>query len=155
MKKLILATLVSFFTFSAMAVDSASLTLQGSIPASVSVSVASTNGNTALDLTQTTDQEVATIQENSNTLNGYTITLTSAGAGNLVHETIGGSQVPYTVKYDGLPFDLSTPQEVKDATTSGVVSDTSAFNVVYNAQNPATLPQGNYTDTVTITITEK
>ncbi|MBL6991990.1 MAG: hypothetical protein ISR65_19560 [Bacteriovoracaceae bacterium] len=65
--------------------DSAQLKLSGEVPQIVSIEVTATSDATNLDLTSSpTDLEVASVVEKSNAGNGYQVTVSSLGEGNLV-----------------------------------------------------------------------
>lgn len=147
MKKLFTALMITTFTFAG---TTAQLNLKGTIGQVVDISISADAGATTLDLTTTaSDLKVADVTEQSNSNTGYSVTVTSANGGNLEHSN--GDQFPYTMKYDGSAVDLSSGSTFTNGTT-GLIDTTKEASVSYTGQAASTLVSGDYTDTVTFTI---
>lgn len=171
MKKLtgviVLMTAVTALAIAQTGATTATLTLQGEVPARISIEVVA--ADVAADLDLTTDQsdlEVATATETSNVRSGYTVTLASANGGRLLGQNIntaGSSNagavenVPYTISYSGSVHDLSNG--------TATLTDVSARNiaggnvrtvpVLLSYTGDANLGADTYQDTLTFTITAK
>jgi hypothetical protein len=148
---------LAFFAFSsaATAATSDTLTLSGTIGATVSVSVAADPNASSLDLETTqSDLLVGVVTENSNAANGYKIRARSANASQIKHST-ASDNVPYTMKYAGggaITLTVSD-QDVKTQSTGGSYSGvTSNVTVSYTGASAGTLTAGTYSDTITFTI---
>lgn len=138
----------------ASAATTGSVVLSGSIPANTSIAVTPTGSYNNLDLTTAAnDLLVANVLEKNNTANGYTVTISSLNAGKLKNGTLG--QITYTAKYNGTNAPLNgTPSSITTQGAQTVPINTSKqLTISYPAQDPNTLMQGSYTDTLTFTIT--
>ncbi len=150
MRKLALVSmLVSATTYGAV---TGTLTLSGSISAVISIVVNPLAAASTLNLTANqTDLAVATVDENSNAVNGYKITASSANNGQIKHATLADN-VGYTMKYDGgSAVTLTTSaQDVKTVGSGGVYADTSNVSISYTGSS--SLTAGAYSDVITFTI---
>ena len=138
---------------SALAATTGSITIQGSVPSTVAITVTGTTGFNTLDLaTNATNQQVASVVEQSNSATGYKVTLASANAGALKNGTIGS--VSYTAQYNSVNVSLSTTAQTVTNTTSAtaVVNVTKPLTVSFTGQAPASMMAGTYSDTLTLTI---
>lgn len=146
--------LLMFMSSVADAATTGTLSLSGTVGATISISVDSSNGNAAaLDLSTTqTTLNIATVTENSNSSSGYTISAKSTNGSSLNHSSLPDN-VPYTIKYaGGSAVTLTTSnQTVKTQATGGVYSGvTSAVTIQYTGTT--SIAAGTYTDTITFTI---
>lgn len=150
MKKLIF--LLSLFSSVAYGATSGSVILTGVVPAVTAIVVVPVSGYNNLDLTTTKiDLIVANVLEVNNTVNGYTVNVSSANAGKL---TNGANEIPYTAKYNGTSFVLQTvPVTI---TTQGsqttVVAALKSVAISYTGAPSENRMQGPYSDTLTFTI---
>lgn len=150
MKFFLLALLVSA---PALAATSGTLLLKGVVPAKLDITVAPTAlaSNLPLDVTQN-NGHVANLTAKWNTINGARVTVTSANGGQLRHTSVANSAIPYTLQAQGIgSFSLSSPHSY-DAAVSGPQSHTRAIGINYTGVPHDQLAQGDYTDTVTFTI---
>lgn len=156
LKKFLLASVVAVgFALTAgpsQAATSDTIQLSSTVAQDCSITVANKDG--VLDIVAgTTNKKIADITENCNETAGYTITISSANAGNL--EGTGalagnaGASIDYTVSYDTVSAgDLAT-----DATLSrsGAVFD-SANGLYVTVGGSSTRLAGSYEDTITVSI---
>lgn len=153
MKKFIgFTSLLVLATGSAMAATTGNLLLKGTVPAvlSISVSPEAVASNLPLDTTQA-DTKVASINEVSNSNTGYNVSISSQNLGKLVHSSVTSSSINYGLKYDSNSVDLSSTDTFTFGTASSVdvIKD---IEISYTGIPHANLIQGDYTDTVTFTI---
>lgn len=143
-----------FASVSAQAASTGTLLLQGTVALVNDIVINAQSGATTLDIVGgETGKLVAVVDETSNNLNGYTIEMSSANSGLLVHTTDSSQSTSYTVSYDGGSSVTlsSTPQTVKNVSSlSGLTTVSSDVNVDVAAN--ATAIAGTYQDTVTISI---
>lgn len=153
MKKLafgILATAV--ISTSAMAATTGDLLLKGTVPALLSITVTPETlaSSLPLDTTQT-DSKVASINEKSNSNTGYQVAISSANLGKLVHESVTSSSINYSITYDGAAVDLANGDSFTFATAAAVDANKDV-DISYTGVPHEQLVQGEYSDTVTFTI---
>lgn len=153
MKLLKVLTIGSLLSVSsAYAATSGTLLLKGTVAPILSIDVQANASATTLDLVNgEPDTVIANVAEQSNAANGYTVTLSSQNAGQLVNQTLNSQVVDYTLTYGGQLYDLSTGDGVftdGNPGTGQVVNKDVSINIVGNN----TLAAGDYTDTVTFTI---
>lgn len=163
-KKYITLTLVLLGTAAVgLAQSSGTLTIQGTVPVTASISVAPLSGYNTLDIVNgVSAQDVANITEKTNDKNGYTVTMTSLNAGAsgnslFLADTAGGTgtdTVPYSLAYNGVPVTFANGSAtLTDATgrtlQAGVVKAL-AVTIAASWVNSAT-----YADTLTFTIAGK
>ena len=153
MKKLALISAI-LLTSSSFAATTGTLLLKGNVPVALSITVnANTGVNDALDLsTSQTDLTVATVNEKSNSITGYKITIQSQNSSVLKNGTL--DSLAYTLKYDGQAVDLSSGNavEAKNSATAAVINTSSDVQISYTGKPAAEMVQGDYTDTLTFTI---
>ncbi|WP_419172873.1 fimbrial protein [Halobacteriovorax sp.] len=144
--------ITSILSTSAMAATTGSLVLKGTVPAIVSITVTpeALASTLPLDTTQA-DSKVATVNEASNSVSGYTVSFQSANSGSLVHESVGSSSIDYDLKYDGADVDLSTTDVFTFPSAASVNVDKD-LTISYTGVPHEDLIQGDYEDTVTLTI---
>lgn len=151
MKKII-GLLLAMSTSMAFAATTGNLLLQGTVPAllSIEVTAEALASSLPLDTTQT-DSKVATVNEKSNSNTGYKVNISSANAGALVHESVASSFINYTITYDGSAVDLANGDEFV-YNTSASVDVNKDIDISYTGVAHENLIEGDYTDTVTFTI---
>lgn len=149
MKLILSLFLLSFSTFAA---TSGTLILSGIIPSIRSITVTPNSVASSLDLSTTqTDLKVATVNEKSNSLLGYKVTITSANLGNLKRS--GGSEVvPYTLKYGGSNAPITSVSGHSVTNLSFPVNVNKDLEVSYTGVVPEATIEGTYSDTLTLTI---
>ncbi len=151
------------------ATDNAALNLTGTVNASVAVTVSGTGAAASLNLGQNateTSLKVADVTELANTSAGYTVTVSSANlaAGGRCTGAAGTACLFNSTANSMVAISLLKGATSKSFTGSSTQwSDTSAVqltalasvaNIAY-AVGATVLPQGNYTETLTFTITSK
>ncbi len=152
MKFITLAVLASL-SFAALAATSDDLKLKGKVPKKLSILVTPDPIALNLDLEASpTALLVASVNEKSNSNSGYKITADSVNDGKLVNQQDSTATVTYTMTYDGTPVNLSTTDEVKNVASAGVYDDNSDVKIAYTGAPHDTRVEGNYTDTITFTI---
>ena len=150
MKFILLALLVSA---PALAATTGTLLLKGVVPQKLDIIVTPTTlaTNLPLDVTQA-NSKVADLTAKWNTINGARVVVSSANAGQLKHTSVTSSVISYTLQ---APFvgtmNLSTPQTY-DAPIAGPQNATQALGINYTGVPHEQLVEGNYTDTITFTI---
>ena len=152
MKKFAFATVLAFGTMSAFGATTGNLLLKGTVPALLSITVTPEALASALPLDTTqTDSKVASINEKSNSNTGYQVAISSSNQGKLVHESVASSFLNYSLKYNGSSVDLANGDSFTYATAASVDADRDV-EISYTGVPHESLVQGNYTDTVTFTI---
>ena len=139
---------------SAYAATTGSIAISGSVPASTALVLTTVSGYNALNLSVTAaNQPVANVQELNNTLNGYTVTLSSQNAGTLKNGTLGS--LAYTARYNNAAVTLSSTAVAitTSGATTAVVNLTKPLTVSYTGVAASDMMQGTYSDTLTFTIT--
>lgn len=146
---LVFGLLLSQAGFSA---TTGNLLLKGTVPELLAITVTpeALASSLPLDTTQT-DSKVATINEQSNSNTGYQVSISSTNLGKLVHESVGSSSINYSLKYDGNTVDLANGDSYTYATSSSVDVDRDV-EISYTGVPHTQLIEGDYTDTVTFTI---
>ncbi len=130
------------------------ITLNGIVPAVVSITVTGVGSFNALTLATTqTDLTVANVIEQSNDSLGYKVTVSSANTGTLKNGAVGS--IAYTAKYNGTSFVLSPTavQVTNQAAQAVVVNATKALAISYTGVPNVSVMSGAYSDTLTFTIT--
>ena len=111
---------------------------------------------TALDLSSNqTDLLVGSVTEESNSNNGYKITVSSLNDGSLLRS--GGAETfSYSMKYDGQSINLAgssnTPVTAKTEGVGGSYNTSSDVTVSYTGVPSANMVAGTYQDTLTLEI---
>ena len=147
----------------ATAQTQASITLQGTVPAILEISVNAEAGINNLDLLQNLNMKIATAVERSNKRAGYTVTVSSANAQTagaaapFFKDSVDASnteQLPYSISYDGTTASFSGGSAVVSNQTTKTTGTGAAKEVrlIYNGADifPS---EGSYADTLTFTIT--
>lgn len=155
MKKLTLAFALAALPTLAIAADTGTLILRGTVAVVNNIAVVPNgNANTTLDIAAgETSKLVASVQETSNNVTGYKINVKSANGSELRNTDDATKKTTYTLSYDaGSAVTLTTSyQQVKNVTSlSGLTVDNSDVNVTVAAY--ASAPAGTYEDTVTFQI---
>jgi len=150
MKNLFLALLL---TSPVWAATTDTLLLKGTVPAVVDIDVVPTTLATTLPLDTTqVNGHVADVVTKWNTLNGARIVVSSANGGQLRHASVTTSVINYTLQAPGVPaFSLASPQTFDDP-VSGPQNIIQALGINYTGVPYDLLVEGDYTDTVTFTI---
>jgi len=131
---------------------SGTLVISGTVPSIISVEVSpeALASNLPLDTTQVSSK-IATINESSNSANGYQVSISSDNLGKLIHETVLTSEINYVLTYGGNTVDLSSGDVFNYlAPESGVDKD---INISYTGTPHESLIEGDYGDTITFSIT--
>lgn len=161
MKKYIALTLALLGTATVGLAQTANgtLTIQGTVVSTVSITVAPLSGYNTLDIVNgVSAQNVANITEKTNDKNGYKVTMTSLNAGAsgsslfLKDTAVGADTVPYSLTYNGVAVTFSSGSSTLTSSASrtvqaGVVKAL-AVTIASSWVNSAT-----YADTLTFTIT--
>jgi hypothetical protein len=151
MKSIVIGSLI-FASSQVFSATTGDLILRGVVPELISISVnaQSVASSLPLDTTQS-DTLVATVNEKSNSNNGYSVAITSANLGNLVHQSVTSSSIAYGLKYDGNVVDLANGDQF-DFNSSASVDATKNIQISYTGVPHESLVEGAYSDTVTFTI---
>lgn len=153
MKTIVSLAVLATLSLSAFAATSDDLKLKGKVPKKLSILVTPDPIALNLDLEASpTALLVASVNEKSNSSTGYKITADSLNDGKLVNQSDNTQTITYSMTYDGNAVDLSTTDEVKTVTTSAVHEDDSDVTIAYTGAPHETRVEGNYTDTITFTI---
>jgi spore coat protein U-like protein len=139
--------------------STASLTLSGTVSRTVSISVTPENNYNSLDLVGgETEKAVAIINERSNDKAGYTVAITSIGAGSTSQAQLrpvtpgNPDTIPYSLKYGGatVAFNLG---HATLTSTSGRTSG-AGTNIVLAVTIPSAggVTADTYSDTLQLTI---
>ena len=135
---------------STFAATSGTLILTGIIPKKVEITVTSKPAASNLDLETTqTNLSVGTLTGKSNVVAGYKISVSSLNSGKLVHTSTPTSFVNYTLRIDTTSVPLSGSGF---ANYSAVGNFTKDVNISYTGVDGYVMTDGNYTDTLTFTI---
>lgn len=134
---------------SAMAASQVEIRLRGVVPAVCTVSVSNTSSN--LNIVQgESGTQIAMVTELCNAVSGYKVSVESANAGRMMPD-LGGAGIAYSLSFDAAAAG-SNGRLVAERAPSGA-----ARQSVLSATLPAS-PQanaGNYSDTVTVSISAK
>lgn len=155
MKKFVTLAVLASLSLSAFAAqtDSDDLKLKGKVPKAVSIIVSPELQAMDLDLRTSPTTRVASVKEISNSVDGYKITVDSINDGELVNQQDNTQSVPYSMTYDGEIVDLTDSNfEVKNVTSGGLINYDSDVFIGYLGKPHEERVSGNYTDTVTFTI---
>jgi len=166
MKQIKLLSAIAILTVSismgAAAQTTASVTLQGSIPAILKIVVTPEPGINSLDLTSDLMMKIATAVEISNKRAGYTVTVSSANAvaastnepffkGIAADNT---DTLPYSITYGGNMAAFSNGAATVSSTTTRTSAAGISNDVVLIFNGTSFFPnEDTYTDTLTFTIT--
>lgn len=152
MKTLLLLSAI-FLSLSTQAATVGTLNLLGTVPKKVEIVVTAKPSASTLDLTTTaTDLSVGTVTGKSNVNAGYKLTIVSANTGKLTNSVASPTlltQVSYTMKLDAASVNLAAPAELS---FTGKAPFTKDVTVSYAGVDAVLYEEGNFTDTVTFTI---
>lgn len=151
MKKIILLA-VALVSSASFAATSGTLLLKGTVPRSLAIVVTPETiaANLPLNVTQS-NTKVAVVNEKSNSNTGYKVSVASANAGKLVHQTVATSSVNYTLRYNSNSVNLVSGQTFTYA-TGGLANVNRNVDISYTGVPHESLVEGQYSDTVTFTI---
>jgi hypothetical protein len=162
MVKLVSLVFFTVFSTSLFAATTGTLTLTGTVPPILEITVTALPAASTLDLSTTTDTAVATVTERSNKKGGYTVTVESANA-----KAMGSAQpffkssdpanadtLSYSITYGGTAVTFAGGTAlVTDSNSRTTGAGTSKeVRVTYTGDF---LYEDTYTDTLTFTITAK
>ncbi|MFO7850162.1 MAG: hypothetical protein R6V67_09405 [Spirochaetia bacterium] len=148
---LAITALLLLSTSAAFAEDTGSITLTGSVPEILKISIA--EEKTDFDLTEVVSgSKVAEVREISNRRTGYRVELESANGSAFAHNEDGNITLDYSLTYGGDEVTFSegtaTISDVSDKTdASGSSKD---LSISYSGEDHLTA--GDYKDTLTFTI---
>jgi len=138
----------------AHAASSGTLALQGTVSLVNTIAVNQVSPYNALDIVNgQSNTTVANVDETSNDLLGYHITMASLNAGQLQNASDTSKKTLYTISYDGAAAVAPTlvAQSVKNvASLAGLTTNNSLVKI--NVTAYATAPAGVYSDTITFAI---
>ena len=139
-------------TSTAFAANTGSLLLKSIVPGlnTIEVEAKPLASTLPLDVTQS-NSDVAKVKIKANSTNGYKITISSANSGKLVHETVSSSNISYTLRFDSTNVNLATGAEVNYPAPQPSANN-AKVEISYTGVPLSNLIEGNYTDTVTFTI---
>lgn len=147
-----LLTILTLLTFSATAATQASLPLKGKVALLLGIDITATPAAATLNLTQNqTNLKVADGHIYSNSGTGFKITVSSSNQGRL--KRVGGSEYfSYALKFGpvDVPLNTSTPLVFN---YPDPLNYSDAISVSYTGVPASSLVAGDYTDTITFTIT--
>ncbi len=151
---------LTLLTGPAIALPVGSVTHGGVVPAFLDVVLTDEVGINALDLTVNQPNIlITTVNERTNNIIGYTVTMTStngAGATGVFLGAVDGETLPYTITYDGVAAPLvagtATVTDVNSRTGNPGVDKT--VEIAYDG-SAAFLAADTYSDTLTFTIIAK
>ena len=152
MKKFFVIALATAMTTTAFAATSGTLLLKGVVPRLVSIVVTAETiaANLPLNTTQS-NTKVAEVNEKSNSNTGYKVTIASANAGKLVHQSVASSSVNYTLRYNNSAVNLASAQTITYSSAASVNANRDV-DISYTGVPHENLIEGNYQDTITFTI---
>lgn len=152
MFRLALLVLSAVYPVVGYSATSANINLSGTVAASISVSSSAASydfGDPAVDTVA--DAAVATITVNSNASAGYTLNLTNANAGFFLDDG-SGNTINYTLKYDGVALTYGATVQLETDNGAGGPTINSAKGLTASMTPNAALPEGTYTDQLTVSI---
>lgn len=140
---------------SAFAETTGTLTLTGTVPGILEITVAAEPAASLLDLS--TDQSnllVATVTSRSNKKAGYSIQLTSANNGALKSsDPANGDQLSYSLSFDGVPVTLSdSPASIFSESGKTTGTGTQKGVAISYTGSTSFLYEDSYSDTLTFTV---
>lgn len=151
---------------SVFAATTGSLTVQGTVPAVLDITVTATAAANTLDLTtDVADLAVATVVERSNKKAGYTVTLQSANGVTSSLSTgrfksadvANGDYLDYSLKYGGSSVTFTNGiATITDSSTKTTGTGASKnLTISYTGASGVLLYEDTYLDTLTFTIIAK
>lgn len=145
-----LTTLAVLCTFTAHSATVGTLFLKGTVPSILSIEVTPEPLASALPIHQSqSNVKVATVTSRSNSSGGYTVNIQSTNFGYLKRNN-GTEALQYTMTYAGTAVNLGNGQDFTHSFTNAAPVDR---DVKISYTGTEALPAGDYTDTVTFTIT--
>lgn len=154
-----LAMLV-FVLVPASAGTTGTLTLSGTAPGILEITVTAESGASSLEVSSDVNSlKVASILERSNKRTGYMVVLQSVNAGMGDQASLDSSidaiteKLPYTLSYDGYPVSFQNGQAVitNSAVKTPQAGSTKDLEITFYGAD-ANLAQGTYSDTLIFTI---
>lgn len=163
-RKTLVILLVLLSSAALFAGTTGSLTLTGTVNGVLDIQVTPDAAASNLDLaTSQADLNIATVVEKSNKVDGYTVELESANAaaGGSSQATLESSDannsdtLNYTLTYDGVnvTFVNGVAQVTDSTSTTSAAGVSKTLAISYTAD--ASLTEGSYSDTITLTIAAK
>ncbi|HUX41634.1 MAG TPA: hypothetical protein VMV83_10760 [Rectinemataceae bacterium] len=129
------------------------LSLSGSVAAVTTITVTPDANASALPVgVATTNLQIATVVELSNSKAGYTVTLSSANGATL-KETSGTDSQAYTLTYGSNPVTFTGSTATLTTSTTRSATAAGSSNILYISFPAAFLNADSYTDSLTFTIT--
>jgi hypothetical protein len=148
----LLVILLTLFPFITPAAGQGQLNLRAEVPKIVSIEIIPNNLAGDLPLNQSQSRlKVAETLEKWNSIKGTKIQINSANRGNLVHETMVASKIPYTLHFRGRKVNLSNTRSVFRR-RRGVATLSSPIEVSYSGSAFHNLIEGSYSDVITFII---
>lgn len=143
--------IVFVFSSDCFASTTSNLTLKGQVQEIVDIlvvpeAIAST---LPLDISQN-GTKVATVTEKSNVAQGYNVKMVSLNLGNL-KRTDGSELFSYSITYNNLPVDLVNGETYSYHNIETVHADRD-IKIFYNSISTEDMVAGEYSDTITFTI---
>lgn len=151
-KKAFAVLAITALANSAMAATSGTLMLRGTVPRLLEITVndEAIASTLPLDTTQS-GTLVAVINEKSNSVTGYNVSISSANLGALVHETEVSSSISYTLNYNGNAVDLVNGDSFSYSFPTGANNNRNV-TISYTGVPHEDLIEGDYSDDITFTI---
>lgn len=147
MKKFIFALTALTVASSSFAATTGTLLLKGQVGEVLSILVTPETIAATLPLhTSQVDTKVATVNEQSNTSDGYKVTVSSENLGYL--KRTGGTELfEYHLKYNDELLDLSAPHEIPYSSV-GLVNENRDVTISYTGVPAVNMVAGVYEDTL-------
>lgn len=96
---------------------------------------------------------IAIINERSNSIFGYKVTITSANLSNLKRTASGATEVfPYTIKYNGVNAPVNTVAGYTTTSNTILANVNKDLTIAYTGVPAESMVEGTYADTLTFTI---
>jgi hypothetical protein len=139
--------------------STAVLTLSGTVSRVVALTVTPANNYSSLDLTGgESDKVVGLLNERSNNKAGYTVILTSAGAGSTSQPLLkplsagNSDSIPYVLKYSGAPVVLNNGSAILTSASGRTASSGSLKLLAVTIAPARGIAADSYSDSLTLTI---
>ena len=158
----ILFVLFLFLTFInhnlAYSASSGTVTITGTVPSACDITVFTESGATIADLTTgATNLHVATVTENCNDPDGYTVTMVGTNSTDhtgLFIDSVSSDTLAFTVTYDSVS--VASGGVVTDVNTTSGGDVSKDVDITYSADSSLTASASNtYSETLTFTIAAK
>lgn len=139
----------------ALAATTGNVVITGTVPAACNITVNTLAGASIADLTQgATHLQVATVEENCNNPNGYTVDMIGSHSGSYggrFVDSVSGDTLDFSIRYDDASVNNT---RVTDVNAPDVV--TKNVDISYPSDNTLTASSGaTYSETIGFTITSK